>query len=109
VDEVHGDVVTAGTDLTPRRAAAGVFLPGWGPCVLGGVDGQHFQGTVDCQEQPPGADPFPPLRTARAGLSAVVAGGRLVTVGGFYPGHNAASTVEVLPLNGNSNGNSNGN
>ena len=96
-----GGRLSAGPDLTARRAAAGVFLPGYGPCVFGGIDGSRFLDTAQCREQPPGGPPFPVGMTPRAGLSASVVGSVLVTLGGFYVGHNGAGLVEVLPFTPN--------
>jgi hypothetical protein len=100
-DVLQGGTVTAGPDWGKRRAAAGAYLPGYGPCVFGGKDGDTFVAGPQCREQPTGGPPFPDLPTLRAGLVAAIAGTAgtvLVTAGGFYPGHNASGKVELLPL-----------
>jgi hypothetical protein len=38
--------------------------------------------------------------TARGGLVAALLPGRLVTIGGFSPGHNGSQVVQILPLDG---------
>jgi Caspase domain/Kelch motif len=96
------DVLSHGTiaptrHVTSRRAAAAVYLPGIGPCVLGGGAGSGFTPPVECPLNRSGVQP-PDLRTRRAGLSAVVNKSRIWTFGGFYSGHTNSTLVEWIPF-----------
>jgi hypothetical protein len=92
----HGTIAPA-QQVTSRRAATAVYLPGIGPCVLGGGAGSGFTPAVECPLNRSGVEP-PDLRTRRAGLSAVVDKSRIWTFGGFYSGHTNSTLVEWLPF-----------
>src|SRR5262249_6058917 len=96
VDVLSQATIAPVRQVTSRRAAAAVYLPGLGPCVLGGA-ASGVAPPVDCPLNPSGARP-PDLRTGRAGLSAVVSSEQIWTFGGVYSGHSNSVLVERLPF-----------
>jgi hypothetical protein len=96
VDALRAGTIAAGQSVTSRRAAAAIYLPGIGPCVLGG-SGSAVGAVVECPFNRSGVQP-PDLPTPRAGLSAVVSGGQILTFGGFYGKYPNSAIVERLPF-----------
>jgi hypothetical protein len=97
VDVLSNGTIAAAPHVTSRRAATAVYLPGIGPCVLGGGTASEVAPAVECPLNRSGIQP-PDLRTRRAGLSAVVSGGQIWTFGGFYSTHTNSALVERLPF-----------
>jgi len=97
VDVLRHGTLAPTRQVTSRRAATAVYLPGIGPCVLGGGGGSGIPPAVECPLNRSGVQP-PDLRTRRAGLSAVVSNGQIWTFGGFYSNNPNSILVERLPF-----------
>ena len=96
VDVLKAGTVAVGRSVTSRRAAAAIYLPGIGPCVLGG-SGSAVGAAVECPLNRSGVQP-PDLLTQRAGLCAVVSSGQVWAFGGFYAKYHNSAIVERLPF-----------
>jgi hypothetical protein len=100
VDRLRGGTLSPEKPVRARRAVSAAFVPGAGPCVVGGVPhlSRSADPTVECPFAPLGIK-APRLHTSRAGIGTVVLDGQLFAVGGFsHFGQNGSVTVEVLPL-----------
>jgi hypothetical protein len=100
VDQLRGKTLSPLRPVQARRAVSAIFIPGAGPCVVGGIPHLSLSAdpTVECPFAPP-AIKAPPLSTPRAGIATALLDGQLYAVGGFPKyGINGSRTVEVLPL-----------
>jgi hypothetical protein len=87
-----------GASVTPVHAAAGVWWPDAGPCVIGGQVPDGFLTRVECLQKQGRVAELPPLGTPRAGLGAAILGRTCYLVGGYGPGSNGTNVVEAFTL-----------
>jgi hypothetical protein len=95
VDVIQTDKVTAGSAVDPVHSSSALWLPGAGPCALGGDTGERPRADIRCLR---GGPDFPPLPEARAGIGSAVMGAEVYVVGGYDAGGHGTAALHVLRL-----------